>query len=312
MKAFLYGCLWLCAFPIYWTVPRLPRRAVLRLARVLGALAFRVSRLERRVALANLDLAFGDAKAPADKKALARESFQSFFRAILDFIWFSRDSRRRVERWFRYEPSLEAQMNRLPAVFVTAHFGNWEVLGQAGTLKGAATVSVAAMFPNERLNRLITRKRERLGMEIAAREGALKSLIRALKNGGRVALLMDQNTRISEGGVFVRFFGKAATMSPAAAVLSIRTGAPVIPAFCAAEPDGYYRGYALPPIEPDLPGGADAINQKIADAFEAEIRARPGQWLWMYRRWKYIPSGGRAEDFPFYAHAAVKKTGSGS
>jgi lauroyl/myristoyl acyltransferase len=289
----------------FFITARLTRRGLMGLARFLGALAFQVAWTQRRVALANLDLAFGDSKNPDEKRAIAKASYVSFFRAILDFAWFSFQSRRRLERWFHFDPSMETYKAHSPVIVVTAHFGNWELLGQAGSLFGNAPVSVAATFLNERLNRFMTRLRERNGMTIASREGALRFLFRALKAGGRVALIMDQNTRLSEGGVFVRFFGRPATMSPAASVLAIRTGAPIIPVFCQALPDGSYRGYTAPMLIPGIDGDEAALNQRIADAFETEIRKHPEQWLWMYRRWKYIPSGGKAEELPFYAHPAV-------
>ncbi len=293
----------------FFVITRLPRPVLMGLARGVGTLAFHVAWTQRRVALANLDLAFGDTKSAAEKRAIAKASYASFFRAILDFAWFSDRSRGRLERWFRFDSSMDLYRAHSPVIVVTAHFGNWELLGQAGSLFGNPPVSVAATFLNERVNRFITRLRERNGMTIASREGAMRALFRALKDGGRVALIMDQNTRVAEGGVFVKFFGKPVTMSPAASVLAVRTGAPIVPVFCQAYPDGTYHGYACPLLIPGVDGDEVALNQRIADVFEAEIRKFPAQWLWMYRRWKYVPPGGNADELPFYAHPAVDPKG---
>jgi lauroyl/myristoyl acyltransferase len=161
------------------------------------------------------------------------------------------------------------------------------------------------MFPNPKFNRYITSLRERFGMSIAPREGAMRALFKALKRGSRVALVIDQNMRISEGGVFVNFFGRPATLSPAASALAVRTGSPILPAFCLGLPDGTYRAYACPLLMPERDGDEAALNQRIADTMEGEIRKHPEQWLWMYRRWKYVPPGGDASQFPFYAHPAT-------
>lgn len=307
LRPVIYGLITILAFPLSFAVARLPRKAVLAFARFLGTLGYRLSFNERRVALANLDLVYGRTKTEAEKRALARESFQTFFRVLLDFAWFSRHSRERIERWFRFDPSVAPLFDSPAAVIVSAHFGNWELMGQAVAMRGATLVSVVATFPSEGLNRMVARRREQFGMEIIPRAGALKRLLRVLKEGGRVALLMDQNTRLYEGGVFIDFFGKPATMSAAASVLSIRTGAVIVPSFCVALPDGSYVGYAAGVLEPGKDGDAEALNQRIAGAFESEIRKYPGQWLWMYRRWKYIPAGCQAENFPFYAHPASEK-----
>lgn len=283
----------------------LPRRWLMAWARGLGAVACRVVPLQRRIALANLQLAFGDEIGPDRREALVRASFTSFFRVIFDYAWFSRHSAERIRRWVRFEPELERLLAISPSIIVTAHFGNWEVLGQAGSRSGSPVVSVAALFRNESLNRFITALRERGGMTITPREGALLTLFKALKEGSRVALLMDQNTRLSEGGVFVRFFGRPVTQSKAASLLSIRTGAPILPVFCLAEPDGSYRAYAGPLLKPAEADGQAGLDQAVASAIEAEIRAHPEQWLWMYRRWKYVPPGEAADGFPFYSHTAT-------
>ena len=290
---------------VFFVVGLFSRGFVLTFSRFLGNLVYRFIPGQRRVALANLELAFGDGLDPVRREALARASFYAFFRAILDFAWFSFRSGRRLQRWFSFDPVLAQKLKEGPAVIVTAHFGNWELLGQAGTLNGATAVSVAAMFPNERLNRFITALRQRFGMTITPREGALRALLKALKNGTHVAFVMDQNTRISEGGVFVNFFGRPATLSPAAAVLAVRTRSPILPVFCLALPDGTYRAYSCPVLVPGRDGDEAALNQRIADTMEAEIRKHPEQWLWMYRRWKYVPAGMSAADFPFYAHPAT-------
>jgi Kdo2-lipid IVA lauroyltransferase/acyltransferase len=312
LRPFVYGLLTILVYPLTIGIPLLPRKAVLAFARFLGTLSYWLAFSERKVALANLDLAFGGTKSRAEKRAIARASFQTFYRVILDFAWFSRHSRERIERWVRFDPSFAPFFDSPAAIGVTAHFGNWELMGQAAVMKGVSLVSVAAMFPSERLNRLVTRKREQLGMEIIPRAGALKRLLRILKGGGRVALLMDQNTRLYEGGVFIDFFERPATMSAAAAVLAGRTGAVVVPALGLALPDGSCLIYSTGVLTPGADGAGESLNQRIADAFESEIRKHPGQWLWMYRRWKYIPAGRQAADFPFYARPAMEKKETGS
>ncbi len=290
----------------FFLISRMSRRVLLGTSRLLAALAYRMAWTQRRVAMANLDLAFGDTKTDVEKRVIVKASYGSFFRAILDFAWFSRRSSGRLERWFQFDASMGTYLACSPLVAVTAHFGNWELLGQSVALRGNAPVTVAAQYLNERANGFFTRLRERNGMTIVPREGAMRALFRALKKGGRVALVMDQNTRVSEGGVFVQFFGKPTTMSPAAAVLSMRTGAPILPVFCLAFPDGSYRAYTGQLLTPGKDGDEATLNQRIADAFEVEIRKHPEQWLWMYRRWKYIPPGSKAEGMPFYAHPAVE------
>lgn len=284
-------------------LPFLPRRVILALAAGAGALGMRLARGQRQIGMANLDVAFGESLSRAEKERILRESFRTFARVMLDLFWFTRRTRTRIARWVRFDPLFDQNMPRDRAIVVTAHFGNWEILGQAGASRGFQVVSVAALVDNPYLTPLLNRMRRRTGQQVAERKGAVRVLLQALKKGAVVALLLDQNTSPAEGGVFVDFFGLRVPISPAAAALSARTGAPIVPVFCSPEADGSYRAYALPPFGGF--GGEEAIGpltQEIAARFEREIRSDPGKWLWTYKRWKYIPRGFARDKYPFYAH----------
>jgi len=138
---------------------------------------------------------------------------------------------------------------------------------------------------------------------IVPRAGAIKALVRALRGGGVVALLLDQDTRVDEGGVFVDFFGVPAPVSSAAAALGPKLNVPIVPTFCRHDGRGHYRCYTRAAMRPeDLAGlSVEAITQRIAGAIEGEIRSDPTQWLWMYKRWKRRQPGFEASRYPFYA-----------
>ncbi len=283
-------------------IPRLSRHATLRLARCCGKLAYRVARRDRRIALANLDLAFGASRTNAERRALARASFQTFSRVMFDLLWFSRSSCERLARYVRFAPALEDWIREpKPAIFVTAHFGNWELLGQAAAARGLKLASVAKPLANPWIDAALWALRAGTGQRILPARGALKPLLRTLREGGAVALLLDQDTRPAEGGVFVDFFGVPAPISMAAGLLAFKTGAPVVPVFAKAEPDGGYACHAQEPLLPPRSPEDPAHAQAIAAAFEAEIRKEPAQWLWMYKRWKRRRPGADWSRYPFYA-----------
>jgi KDO2-lipid IV(A) lauroyltransferase len=284
-------------------VPCLPRRLVLGLARWAGGVGFRLARRDRRIALANLDLAYGVALSSADKQRIVRESFVTFATTMLDGLWFSRRTAQRTARWVAFDESTAGLWPQGPLVLVTAHFGNWEIMGLAGTARGYALASVAKPIRNPLVDRMLARLRTRTGQQIVPVRGAAKELLRVLKAKGKVALVLDQDTRPEEGGVFVEFFGVPAPMSSAAAHLALRVRAPIVPIFCRMRPDGTYVCYARQPLGGDEPAEADPLRltQAIARTFEAEIRSDPGQWLWMYKRWKRRAPGADPARYPFYA-----------
>jgi KDO2-lipid IV(A) lauroyltransferase len=281
-------------------IPCLPWSVLAPLAAVLGQLGYAVASRDRRIALANLDLAFGDTKTHAEKARIARASFVTFARVILDVFWFSRRTRERIRRHVRIEASMRSAMVRSPVVFITAHFGNWEVNGQAVNLAGCPTASVAKQIRNRSVDRMLTEMRQLTGQTIVPAEGALRGVLKFLKQGGSAAFLLDQDVRPEQGGVFVPFFGVPVPMSTAAAALADRVRCPTCVAFCRLDEAGHYTVYATALDEPGEGGDVEAATARIAQHIEDEIRGNPGSWLWMYKRWKRLPPGNDGSRYPYY------------
>ena len=297
------------------TIPFFPRRIVLALARLAGGLGFFLARNSRRIALANLDLAFKDSLTPIEKRRIARQSFTTMALTVLDMIWFCRDTSRRLARCVAADPQIPGYVYTKPVIGLTAHFGSWELLSRWLVANGYPHAAVAAPLINPGVERLFNRSRLMSGMEVIPQAGALRGVLRTLKQKKHVALVLDQNVKPEDGGIFVDFFGLPVPMSGAAAIFAERTDTPIVAMFCMNRPDGSYYVYALPPLKPETftghgssrpnalakPDSALEITRTIAGLFEQEIRKHPGQWLWMYKRWKHIPPGMSPAAYPFYA-----------
>lgn len=289
-------------------VPRLPRGAVLALARALGTAGYVLSARDRRLGRANLDLAFGGTKTAAEKRRILRKSLQNFALVTLDLLWFTRDSAARMERWFEAGPSMKATMARKAArVGVTGHFGNWELVGRHWAMSPGGLMSVAMPLKNPEVDELLRQARQISGQQIVEREGALRKLVKFLREGGTVGLLLDQNTDPDEGGVFAEFFGKPVAVSPAAGILAPMTGAEIIFAYALHCGDGSYRGeltHVIPAAEiagMERGRAAQELTQRVTAFYEEAIRTRPECWLWSYKRWRHIPAGMARAGFPYYA-----------
>ncbi|MFC1452481.1 lysophospholipid acyltransferase family protein [Verrucomicrobiota bacterium] len=280
-------------------IPFLTRRMVVGLSVAFGRLAFRVSRKLRDVALANLRLAFGSELSDTDRARIARESFEIMSLVVLDLLWFSFFSRRRLTAYVEFDPSFHHYFDTRPAIAVTGHFGNWEIMGQAGALRGHPCVTPAAPIKNKFVDKVIRRRRGATGLELTSQRGAVRAMLRTLRDGGRTALIMDQNTLPEQGGEFVQFFGRPVPVSGAAGLLSKHTGADIVFVYCILEPGGRYCLHATPVRRQEA--GETGVTQRITAMLEDVIRERPGHWLWMYKRWKYVPDGVPADGYPFYA-----------
>ena len=274
----------------------------LRLARALGAAfgrtAWALAAGERRKALESLARALPELP-EAQRQALARAAFVHLGQALFEVgcregadaglerlvVWPDED--RRV---------LEAALARgRGVVFVSGHVGNWELLARRVARAGFPSQSIAKETSDPRLTALVERFRARGGVRSIWRgqEGAARQMLRALKAGEILGLLIDQDTRAQN--VFVPFFGHLAATPRAAADLALRTGAAVVMGFCRRQGDGYRLELEELPVPDAGPGTADreaaalALTARMSAAIEAAIRRDPRQWVWMHQRWKTRP-----------------------
>ena len=285
-------------------IPFLPRRAVLLLARSCGALVYRRSRRLRTLGLTNLEFIYGKEPSKGDYDQLLRQTFQQFGLMALDIIWFSRFAQARMKRWIDWDSATSAFFEPGAALLLTAHYGNWETLGQAVAAKGAPIMSVAAPLKNPKVDRLFIRLRQKTGQIIIPQQGAARSLMKGLKEHKKLAILLDQNTLPKDGGIFVDFFETPVAVSSAPAALAIRQNTPIMTGTMTIEwATGRYHVGLHETLMPD-PSAEDPIQeltQRMTHAVERIIRENPVHWCWMYKRWRYIPQGSDSTRFPGYA-----------
>ncbi|NKB25028.1 MAG: hypothetical protein GKR87_11760 [Kiritimatiellae bacterium] len=292
----------------YVVIPLLPRSIVVCLANSIGKIAYCIPSKTRSVGLANLDVAFGHQKTHDEKTQTLQKSFQTFTRVVLDLFWFSFRPTKRIPHYVQFDPDFNEMLKHSPQICTTAHFGNWEIMGQAISIAGFEIANVAAPIKNKWVDHLFRKIRAKSGQAIIPRKGALRNMLRKVKDGSNVGIMLDQNTLPMDGGVFVDFFGLPVPVSQAGAFLASRAKVDIIFCFCLPEPDGSYRVISAPPIQidewfneskkADLP----EITQAIIQGVEEVIRKYPEHWLWSYKRWGSIPNDYPPSRFPNYAN----------
>jgi len=287
---------------IAW-VPLLPRKAVVGLSRFAAKLAFRYAHELREVGRANLELVFGEEKTAEERDAILLRSFQSFGLLVLDIIWFALNTEKRLEKWFVWDDSCTPLFEDEAQLLLVAHYGNWENMGQSYASKGQPIFSVAAPLKNQSADNIFIAIREKTGQQIIAQQGAARKLLQGLKKGKKLAVLLDQNTKPKDGGIFVDVMGLPAPVSSAPAALAVKTGTSVYTLTGTADERGHYTAHLHDIMSPD-PEAEDPVadlTQRMTDSMAAVIRKRPEYWCWMYKRWELIPEGQHAEAYPFYA-----------
>ena len=266
-----------------------------------GAAAGRIAGLaqprERRRALEHLALAFPERDA-AFRLATVRATAAHLGKLLgeVAWLWSAPAGEILARSQFVNLEHLTGQLSPAGgAILVTGHCGNWEWLNLALGAAGVPMSVAAREVYDPRLDQIVQQLRGRFGGETVLRgQGAGQRLARALRGGGVLGLLIDQD--IDAPGSFVEFFGRPAWTPTGAAVLALRTGRPLVPGFARRNPDGTFRLAFEAPLFPgsggDLGEESARLTARLTARIEAWIREEPAQWVWMHRRWRRQPAAG--------------------
>jgi KDO2-lipid IV(A) lauroyltransferase len=267
----------------------LPAFARARLGAALGDLLRRVDRRHARVARENMRLVFGDRRSAAEIDALVAACFRHFSTAALD-VFALDDTAEDAVRTFPLDgvEHADAALARgRGLLFFSGHFGMWELAALAGGLRFPVAL-VARPIDNPLLEARLARIRARWGNDVIAKRGAVGEVLRRLRRGGAVAMLIDQ--RPKHIGLVMPFLGRDAHVRPTLAVLALRTGAPIVPVRCRREPDGRWRVRFEPEVPVVRSGDDEADARAVMGACNARLERwileSPEQWLWTHARWK--------------------------
>jgi KDO2-lipid IV(A) lauroyltransferase len=273
----------------------LPLRAARAAGAGLGRLFFLVSARHRGIARRNLEAGLGASLPAAERERVARACFAHLGRIVADATHFPEHLRRPTEAIAVYDgvEHLQAAAAQGRGVLVfSGHFGHWELIAFLQHRLGLPMTMVVSPLENPLYDRFIARLRGLGGNRILAKRHAARPILKALARREAIAILIDQNVRGS-GGLFIDFFGRAASSTPALATLALRSGAPIVPVFSWFLPDGRLHISYRPALVPRRLGSIDEdvrdLMLRSTALLEEEIRLRPDHWLWMHDRWRTRP-----------------------
>ena len=287
-------------------IPRISRKSELRLSRCLGRTFCFLAIRSRRIAMANLDIVYGDSKTREEKQRILRASFKNAAQILLDYFWFSRNPEERVVQYCHMGDEVTEQWvsGDFPGILVTAHLGNWELGGQLIAIRGRPILSVYRPIGARKTQNALLKFRKASGMKLLPREGAVLGMLRALRANSLVGVILDQHTDLKDGGIYFDFFGVPATFSNAVGTVAHRMNVPIC--VFGLKYDGDADDYTLKSYKVISAAEAasmapEEITGQIVSVMTQMILDNPEQWFWMYRRWKrYRPDDDRSK-FPFYS-----------
>jgi Kdo2-lipid IVA lauroyltransferase/acyltransferase len=251
----------------------------------------------RQVGMRNLALAFPE-KTKAERRRILRGEFASLGRQLAEVCHFHKYTRENVEQVVMYdgfENYEHAHARGKGVLFLTAHFGGWELSAFSHSLHGHWMHVVSRAMDNVYLDRLIRQYRTMHGNKMVDKDDFVRGLLAAMKAGEGVGILMDTNMTPPQG-IFVDFFGIPACTASGLARIALRSDAAVVPSCTIWDKAlGKYRLRFDPAVElvrtGDLEADIKANTQKFTSIIEEYVRKYPEQWLWVHRRWKTRPTG---------------------
>lgn len=276
---------------------RLPRRAAVRTGQWIVRAAYRLHRRLQFVGERNLRMAMPELSKPQRREILDR-TCANLGRLLGEFSQFPKITRDNIaERviYDSFENYERAARRGRGVLMLTGHFGAWELCAFAQGLYGHPLSFLVRPLDNPLLDRLISGYRTRSGNSTIDKNDAVRAVLKRLRQGEDVGLLIDVNTVVEEG-VFCDFFGIPACSTTGLAVFALRADAPVVPGFLIW--DDRLQKHVLR-FEPEVPlirtgdfkEEVRLNTQAYMKVIENVVRRHPEQWLWIHKRWQTRPDG---------------------
>jgi KDO2-lipid IV(A) lauroyltransferase len=270
-----------------------------RIAEAVAFVAWLVDVPHRRIGMTNLAIAF-PGEPIGRRRRILRRSFLNLGRMAAELAHLPRlgDARLRDmvrfadEAWWAEAVGWERSSGVL---VLSGHFGNWELLVYAHGRRGHPVHMVHRAIANPLVDEWLHGLRAPAGTVMIRKSGAAQSVLKALRDRALLVLPIDQNSTRNLG-VFVDFFGVAASTNAGMARIALRTDAPIVPVFIVRNgASARHTVHVLPILQAERTGDVEADvvtnTQRFTALFEEMVRRHPEQWLWMHKRWKTRPLG---------------------
>ncbi len=261
----------------------------------LGRLSYFLIADARRKTKENLHLAFSKEIGEKQLKVIARQVFVNLGKNVADAVRLKNMKWEDVEKITEVE-GLEYfdQAYRVGkgAIGFTGHLSNFELMAAYFSLRGYRLSVIGREVYDPRLDRLLVKNRESVGLKNIPSSAGVKPLLKALRSGEFLGILADQDSSRVRG-IFVNFFGRPARTPVGPVLLAYKTGSPIVPMAIARIEKNRYKIIVKPPVELVFSDNREKnvtdTLQRCTDVLESIIREYPDQWLWMHDRWKSKP-----------------------
>lgn len=269
---------------------RVPLKTAQTAGRGLGSIAYHIPMSRKYVALENIRKSFPD-MTEGEARSLLRNVYIHFGKMFLEIPQIRKLTRRNLIDYVEFvgeENLRNAALKGKGVVLLSAHFGNWELMCAAVSLKLGRLAVVARPLDFVPMDRVFKELRSRFGAVVIPHKEAARRIVGALRSEMLLGVLLDQKEDCYQG-VFVPFLGRWACTNKGLAVISLRTGVPVVPTFSMRQQDGRYKIVFEKEIELQRTGDktrdVEDNTESFTRAIERHVTENPDHWFWFHKRW---------------------------
>jgi KDO2-lipid IV(A) lauroyltransferase len=274
-----------------------PAAVIYGLCRSFAAVVYVAATKRRQITMKNLGIAYPD-QSLKEHRRIARQAYDHFGQLLAESAMVLSGKIGREELKDLVDGSDLPQLQALEAstengiLFIAGHLGNFELLAHYTGCAMKKTGTVIFRQGTNRLidDRIVTPLRQSFGNKVIYKSRAMPQIVRTLKKGNHVGMLIDIKTN-SRDGVPTVFFGKETLALKSSAYLQVKLNIPVVAVSMVRVAPKKYKLMVLGPIPWEDDGRS--VDEQVVDltqkhhaAIETLIRQHPEQWLWMHNRWK--------------------------
>jgi len=279
-----------------WLAKIAPKSFIYTTIKGLTLLVYHLDKKRRNLTITNLTMAFPE-KTPEEITTLSKEVYTELSKTIAEILLMFTgrfDIDRSIKNVDEAQKKLQSIAKNCPngVIVVTAHFSNWELAAHFLAKNGLPMLAIGREGNNKLIDQNITiRFRNKYGNRATSKDKAMLAMLKTLKEGAAVGLLIDQKTE-PHNSVKVDFFGKSADTTFSVAMLKLKLNPLIVPVFIARQSDGMYEIIINDPVEyiadeiDDKEKKLEAMTLRYNQSIENIIRQYPSQWFWMHNRWR--------------------------
>jgi KDO2-lipid IV(A) lauroyltransferase len=275
-------------------ISSLPLSISLWIGRVVGMGMYHLHPKRKKIAYSNIKAAFSSTKTPSELKGILKSAYLKHGQNIIENASMGRMSIEYLKKYVTMDHAEyleEAGARGKGMIFLTSHFGNWDISGLKAGQLGYGMHALYRPFKNKHIDGLIAASREKLGCKMIGRGMGIRHMIRALRDGGVLGMVADQDA--GKAGVYVDLLGRPASHAIGTSKIARDTGASIVPSYIVRQNGPYHDIKIEKPFTVSKTDDKDRdikeALEKYAAGLEKNISKYPDEWMWGYTRWKSTP-----------------------